>query len=114
MAISLNVELKNKEAGNEFFIMLIIGIYEALYNKKITINDARTLLFRPSVMKTVENVLPKIYKLAYVGTELEDVESLGPEKLEDNIIKLKKEALKLLWQTDNIYKDNFLYKIVEK
>ena len=67
-----------------------MGVLIILRHKKISIDDAEKLIFRPGVMEYLNSISidKKIVDLVMFGTELEDVESLILEQLDIEIQKL--------------------------
>ena len=94
-----------KERIEKLLLIDILGALEALKNKKITINESETNIFTPYTFFTLEKkgINKKIIDLIHEGCELEDVESLCPEKLDEVIEELKQRTLNLLgeYEEDN-------------
>lgn len=94
-----------KERIEKLLLINILGTLEALKNKKITINESETNIFTPYTFFTLEKkgINKKIIDLIHEGCELEDVESLRPEKLDEVIEELKQRTLNLLgeYEEDN-------------
>ncbi len=94
-----------KERIEKLLLINILGALEALKNKKITINESETNIFTPYTFFTLEKkgINKKIIDLIHEGCELEDVESLRPEKLDEVIEELKQRTLNLLgeYEEDN-------------
>lgn len=68
----------------------LLGILTAILNKKIDIDDAQKLLFRPGMIDKLEDIgIKKKYidRLWYC-TELEDLQDLAPHSFQQEIIKL--------------------------
>ena len=92
------VVVKNKQDAELFLNILIIGILTAFFNRKITLDDGYNLLFRPGVIDYLESmsISKSIIDILWLCTELEDVESLIPDKLNDEIMKLINQLIKNL------------------
>ncbi len=94
-----------KERIEKLLLIDILGALEALKNKKITINESETNIFTPYTFFTLKKkgINKKIINLIHEGCELEDVESLRPEKLDEVIEELKQRTLNLLgeYEEDN-------------
>ena len=94
-----------KERIEKLLLIDILGALEALKNRKITINESETNIFTPYTFFTLEKkgINKKIIDLIHEGCELEDVESLCPEKLDEVIEELKQRTLNLLgeYEEDN-------------
>lgn len=87
-----------KERIEKLFLINILGTLEALKNKKITIDESEKIIFTPYTFFTLEEkgVNKKIIDLLQECCELEDVESLCPDKLDKVIEELKQRTLVLL------------------
>ena len=81
---------KNKKDAEIFLNVFILGILTAFHNRKITLDDAWHLLFRVGVIDYLESksISKSIIDILWLCTELEDVESLIPDKLNEETIKL--------------------------
>ena len=82
----------------KLILINILGVLEALQNKKITINESEKIIFTPYTFITLKKkgVNKKIIDIIQEGCELEDVESLCPDKLDNVIENLKQRTLMLL------------------
>ena len=83
----------------------ILGTLEALKNKKLTIDESESIIFAPYTFITLKKkgVDKRIIDIIHEGCELEDVESLCPDKLDATIESLKQRTLSLLeeYEEDN-------------
>ena len=81
---------KTKEDAEFFINIYTLGILNLLLNKQISINDIEKLLFRPGVIEYLDHlsINKKYLDVLWLGTELEDIESLIPEQLNQEILKL--------------------------
>jgi hypothetical protein len=79
-------------------LIKIIGVLDSLKSDALTIEDANRLLFAPKEVKRLESegCSKLIIDLVWECCELENIQSLIPDKLESNIIKLKERAIELL------------------
>ncbi|MCX8670871.1 DUF3969 family protein [Gilliamella sp. B2865] len=76
----------------EYFLSItLLGVIEAILNKKISIDEAEKIFFSPGVASNLEKVGIdySIIKSIWLGTELEDVYSLIPEKLNESLLEIK-------------------------
>lgn len=83
-------------------LISVIGVLESLLNESISIDESEKLLFSP---KTIKNLLSeqcdrRIISIIEECCELEDINSLLPQKLKKNLILLKNRALILLKDYD--------------
>lgn len=101
--LELKISLRNKNEIERFLLINIIGIMDSLKEELITIDEFEIYLFSPySINKLCElKINNEIINLLKEGTELEDVESLVPEKLKSTIDNLKFRAIDLLSKISN-------------
>ncbi|MBO6130689.1 MAG: DUF3969 family protein [Treponema sp.] len=87
-----------KERIEKLLLINILGTLEALKNKKVTIDESEKVVFTPYTFFTLKKkgINKKIIDLIHEGCELEDVESLCPDKLDNVIEDLKQRTLTLL------------------
>lgn len=87
-----------KERIEKLLLINILGTLEALKNKKVSIDESEAIIFTPYTFFTLEErgVDKKVIDLLQECCELEDVESLCPDKLDNVIEDLKQRTLTLL------------------
>lgn len=87
-----------KERIEKLLLINILGTLEALKNKKVSIDESEAIIFTPYTFFTLEErgVDKKVIDLLQECCELEDVESLCPDKLDNVIEELKQRTLTLL------------------
>ncbi|SAY50795.1 DUF3969 family protein [Neisseria weaveri] len=101
--------ISNNKNDVEFFLnTYILGVLTALINKKINTDDIQKLLFRPGIIEYLTKLgIDKQYiHIILAGTELEDIESLIPENLHQETLKLIDICLNNfndMYLEDNIY-----------
>ena len=79
-------------------ILKMIGIFEAIEKKTITIEEGEDILFSPKNIKKLEQdgCDSRIIAIIWEACELEDIESLLPMRLDEIINDLKDKSLELL------------------
>lgn len=79
-------------------ILKMIGIFEAIEKKTITIEEGEDILFSPQNIKKLEQdgCDSRIIAIICEACELEDIESLLPMRLDEIINDLKDKSLELL------------------
>lgn len=94
----LTISLDKTEDMNQYILVTIIGLLDALLHDSITIVDAEVALFTPYSIAILNqlNIDTEIIELVEMGLELEDYDSLIPDKLEDRIKEIKIAALSKL------------------
>lgn len=92
------LEKKLEKVDEKIMLIAIIGTLEVLKNRVITINEAEKFLFSPYMVKQLSERKcdEKIVNIIEKGCELEDINSLFPEKLNKMIDDLKSETIILL------------------
>ncbi len=105
-----NVDFGKNAIDEKILLISILGILECLYEKKISIIESQKYLFSPYIVDKLTNLNCKkeIVLLIEKGCELEDVESLVPDKLYDNISKLRKETLVHLDDLEKYEKEKWI------
>lgn len=87
-----------KEIDEKIILISVIGVLETLESNCINIDEAEKFLFSPHMIKLFcdKGCNKKILNILEKGCELEDVNSLFPEKLSQTIVELKQESIGLL------------------
>lgn len=76
----------------EYFLSItLLGVIEGILSKKISIDEAERIFFSPAIAANLEElgIDYSIIKSIWLGTELEDVYSLIPEKLNESLLEIK-------------------------
>lgn len=102
----LSLNATSKEELEKILLLNVIGLIEGLDGNFITIEEAEKFLFSPYVMTLVDSmgVSKELLEVIHLGTELEDVESLIPEKLSESLIEIKEKSINLLKKRKEEYK----------
>lgn len=89
--MKINIAINDKNQFEYFLNTLLLGCITAILNKKASIADMENLILNPRIKKYLtENFdYMQCINIISLGTELEDVESLAPESLDDELIKLQ-------------------------
>ncbi len=82
----------------KMLLISIVGTLEAIREGALTINESEKYLFSPRMIKQFrdEQYQESILDILEKCCELEDIESLIPDKLDFSIRELEKEALEAL------------------
>ena len=96
--MELKVSLRTKEDIERFILISNIGLTAALKSGSISIQEAEKVLYTPYSVKKLENleINEDVVMLVKLGCELEDVESLIPDKLKESIERINDVAIRLL------------------
>lgn len=93
--MELKISMSGKQESDKIISLIQIGLLSALENEILSIEDAEGYLFNPYTIDKLEmhGVSKEFIDVIREGRELEDVQSLIPERLLANIIRLKELAL---------------------
>ncbi len=86
------------ETDEKTLLLAILGNLEAVRKGVITIDEAEKFIFSPYIARnlTIRGCNKQIIKLIKKGCELEDINSLLPDKINQVLDELKKETLNLI------------------
>ncbi|EML0363891.1 DUF3969 family protein [Providencia rettgeri] len=100
MKFCYNIE---QQYANKFISFLALGVLTALEKKLISIDEAEGYIFKPSLVHFLEKIkaTEELINIINLGCELEDIESLIPEKLQSNIEDLLNKTLSVIKQSDD-------------
>ncbi|EST57329.1 DUF3969 family protein [Proteus hauseri] len=93
----------DEKYANKFISFLALGVLTALEKKLISVDEAEGYIFKPSLVNLLKeiNATDELINIINLGCELEDIESLIPEKLPSNIQDLLNKTLSVIKQTDD-------------
>ncbi|SHI36445.1 Protein of unknown function [Clostridium cavendishii DSM 21758] len=96
--MKLILEANEKVINERILAILELGLLTALSNNVISIEECEGYLFNPYIMKLLNKnkINTEIINIIHEGCELEDIQSLLPDKLTENIERLNKKCLKIL------------------
>lgn len=92
------IKVSGKVEIEHLIAILNLGICSALDNNLLRIEEAATYLYNPYTMEQMKKLglAQELIDTIHLGTELEDVESLIPDKLRDSIEEIKVETIKFM------------------
>jgi len=90
--MKLTIEIEEESHIESYLSIVSIGILECLRRGRIDCHEAMTLLYEPGYIDMFEPIMPNLGHAIHLGTELEDVESIIPDKMD--------------WSIDQIYELN--------
>lgn len=101
---TLIFEAENKEQTEKLLLINLLGVIESLTLNIITLEEAEKILFTPYTIDilTTKQISEDIINIIHLGTELEDVLSIIPDKYNDSLLEMKRlttECLKLKQET---------------
>mgnify|MGYP000949835146 CR=1 FL=1 len=96
--MKVNISLKTKDDIERFILIANIGIMTAIKEGVISIEEAENYLYSPYSVERIKNlgINIDVIKLVELGCELEDVESLIPDKLNNSIDEISNTSIELL------------------
>lgn len=96
--MKLQMGIKGKNETERIISIFIIGLLTGLEKGLISIEEAEGYVFSPYSIERLEElgVSSKLIEIINSGCELEDIESLIPEKLLENIKMLKEQSISIL------------------
>lgn len=94
----LKISIQDKKEIEKFILINVIGLMDSLKDGLVTIDECEVYLYSPYSIKKLSDLKidNNIIDLIEEGCELEDIESLVPEKLDNAIDSIKKKASRLL------------------
>lgn len=96
--LKLRMTSQNEGDSNRMVLICAIGLFEALKSNLLTTNECEQYLFSPYSTNILERkgIDRRVIEIVEFAWELEDVESLRPERLEANIDDLINKAKECL------------------
>ncbi|MGG5329883.1 DUF3969 family protein [Enterococcus sp. AZ163] len=98
MRTKMKLSARSKTDANIMLLVCIIGLLDSLKSGILAIEECEQYLFSPYTLKVLrkKGIDKRIIDIVHLGTELEDIESLLPDRLEANIQELYDNAKELL------------------
>ena len=95
---AMRIQVEDKTEIERLLAILQIGLCVALEQDILSIEDAERYVYSPYTLEKLEalGVSPQLQRLVQLGSELEDVASLLPEKLAESLAEIKQAALDIL------------------
>lgn len=85
--MKLKMTSQTERDSNKMILVCAIGLFESIKSNLLTINECEQFLFSPYTTSILEKkgIDKKVIEIIEFAWELEDIESLRPERLDDNI-----------------------------
>jgi hypothetical protein len=95
---TMAIQLEDKTEIERLLSLLSIGLCVAIEQGALPVQAAEDYLYSPYTIEKLQElgVSPQLMRLVHLGTELEDVESLLPEKLGESLAEMNCTALEIL------------------
>lgn len=97
------IQVEDKTEIERLLSILSLGLCAALEQGALSIEAAERYLYSPYTLELLQklNISPEVLQVVHLGTELEDVESLLPEKLGESLAEIKERSFKILQTLPN-------------
>jgi Protein of unknown function (DUF3969) len=99
-AMPLMFQLDDRADVSQLVAVMSLGLCAAIAGGSVTIDEAERRLFNPKVLAqlTALGVAESLLEIVHLGTELEDVQSLVPDKLAESLGQMQAKSLMFLNQ----------------
>lgn len=96
--MKLNLSVIKKKEAERLILVSVIGLLESFENQLMTLEDCENYLFSPYTVSILEEkgISGKIIEIVELGCELEDIQSLMPNRLKEEVNTLKLQAFECL------------------
>ena len=96
--MELKLSISGKHETERIISLMLLGLLTAMEKGTLSIEEAEGYLFNPYSFEHLEQLGldDRVVDIVKLGCELEDVESLIPDKLQSTIQDLKERALSTL------------------
>lgn len=94
--MNLVIKINDESYAKTYVAIFMIGLLECIEKGSISIEDSMWLLFGPGEIDIFKPFMPELSEAIHLGTELEDVASIIPNKLEDSIEEIRKKAYEII------------------
>lgn len=97
-AMTMLIQVEDKTEIERLLALLNIGLYVAMSQGALSIEAAEDYLYSPYTLEKLQElgVSPQAMRMVHLGTELEDIASLLPEKLAESLAEIQETALAIL------------------
>jgi hypothetical protein len=96
--MTMLIQTEDKTEIEHLLALLTIGLCVAIGQGALSIEAAEDYLYSPYTLEKLQelDVSPQALRMVHLGTELEDIASLLPEKLEESLTEIQGVALAIL------------------
>lgn len=107
--MDLLIRINDESYAQTYVAIFMLGLLESIEKGNISIEDSMWLLFGPGEIDIFKPFMPELSNAIHLGTELEDVASIIPNKLEDAIEEIRQKAYGMI-KLNSSSKQNVFYK----
>lgn len=100
------INLEEKNSVELYLSIMSLGILRCLEEDLIDFDDSAALLYQPMNIQNLEKHFKELGNAIHLGTELEDVSDLIPEKLPKSMKEIEALNLKLIEKTISEFRKN--------
>ncbi len=96
--MQLNLSVIKKNEAERLILVSLIGLLDSLEKQLLTLEDCENYLFSPYTVSILEEkgISEKVIEIVELGCELEDIQSLMPDRLKEEVNTLKLQAYECL------------------
>ena len=87
--MKLTIEINDSSFIESYLSIVSLGVLKCLRKKIIDCDDAMNLVYFPGMINKLEELMPNLGNAIHLGTELENVVSIIPEKLDESIEQIR-------------------------
>lgn len=87
--MKLEIKIDEKSYIESYLSMVSLGALECIDKGIISCEEAMKIIYFPGMIEKLEELFPGIGEAIHLGTELEDVVSIIPEKLKASIEQIR-------------------------
>jgi hypothetical protein len=97
-SVPMMFKLDDQADVSELVAVMSLGLCTAIEAGSVTIAEAERRLFNPQILAGLEGLglVEELLEIVHLGTELEDVQSLIPERLAESLAEIRSKALAFL------------------
>ncbi|MGG5341551.1 DUF3969 family protein [Enterococcus sp. AZ192] len=100
------INLEDQNTTEIYLSIVSLGLLKCIEEGILNYDDAMALLYQPFNIEKLEAKFPELGSAIHLGSELEDVASLIPEKLETSIREIEKMNKELIISNINKFRED--------
>jgi hypothetical protein len=96
-------QLDDRTDLSQLVAVMSLGLCTAIASGSVTIEEAERRLFNPKMLSQLTNlgIADSLLEIIHLGTELEDIQSLMPDKLAESLTQIQAKSLTFLNQSSS-------------
>jgi Protein of unknown function (DUF3969) len=94
-AMPIMFQLDDRSEISQLVAVMSLGLCTAIAGGSVTIEEAERRLFNPKILAQLRGLglTEALLEIIHLGTELEDVQSLMPDKLAESLTQMQEKSL---------------------